>query len=72
MNRAKRNIKLLRKGWALYGKNIGIRLDDEGVFVDGGTTEHQEFYGFCSYKEVRRFINNGMTFTEWEKHKGVL
>lgn len=67
MNRAKRNCKMLRKGWALYWRNYGALLDDEGVFIDAGTDQHLPFYGFETFVTVRRFVKNAMTFEEWQK-----
>lgn len=63
-NRGKRNAKLLRKGYPLFWRNMGIKLDDEGVFVDAGQYTKMEFYGFQSWVSLFRFIRNAKTYKE--------
>lgn len=64
MNRAKRNCKLLRKGYPLYWRDMGIKLDGDGIFVDAGQYTAREFYGFTTWIQLRRFIKDAQTYTE--------
>lgn len=64
MNRAKRNCKMLRKRYPLYWRDMGIKLDDEGIFVDAGQYTAKEFYGFTAWIQLRRFIKDAQTYKE--------